>query len=198
MKPLTKRTIATCMALWALLGNGSASADTAIFAGGCFWCMEAAYQDLSGVSDVVSGFTGGTMKNPTYSGNHRGHFEAVRITYDPTVIGYSKLLTIFWHNIDPFDDSGQFCDKGFSYRSAIFPVGAVQRKLAAESLIEVAGQYPGRSIRTEMRDASTFWPVEEYHQDYYLKNPVRYRLYRTGCRRDARLRQIWGDQARGH
>ena len=176
----------------------AAKAETAIFAGGCFWCMEAEYQDVPGVTDVVSGFTGGTIENPTYSGNHHGHFEAVEVTYVPEVITYSELLDIFWRNIDPFDNHGQFCDKGPSYRSALFPVDKNQQALANASIRKVAEQFPGQNIHTEIRDANTFWPVEENHQDYYIKNPIRYKFYRNGCRRDARLKQIWGpvsDQA---
>ena len=138
----------------------AASADKAVFAGGCFWCMEAAYQDLKGVSDVISGFTGGKLKNPTYNGNHRGHFEAVEVTYDPNVISYKILIEHFWHNIDPFDDRGQFCDKGSSYRSAIFPVDDEQKLTASVSLRAVQTQFPEQPVATEIQDASRFWPVE--------------------------------------
>jgi len=172
-----------------------AETATAVFAGGCFWCMESDYQDQKGVSDVVSGFTGGTLQNPIYSGNHQGHFEAVEVTYDPSVISYQQLLDLFWVNIDPFDNAGQFCDKGFSYRSAIFPANARERELAEQSQAAVAEQFPDTEIHTEIRDASEFWPVEEYHQDYYLKNPVRYKYYRWNCGRDQRLKQIWGAAA---
>ena len=172
-----------------------AETATAVFAGGCFWCMESDYQDQKGVSDVVSGFTGGTLQNPTYSGNHQGHFEAIEVTYDPSVISYQQLLDLFWVNIDPFDNAGQFCDKGFSYRSAIFPGNARERELAENSQAAVAEQFPDAEVHTEIRDASKFWPVEEYHQDYYLKNPVRYKYYRWNCGRDQRLKQIWGAAA---
>jgi peptide-methionine (S)-S-oxide reductase len=168
---------------------------TAVFAGGCFWCMESDYQDQKGVDDVVSGFIGGTLKNPTYSGNHQGHFEAIKVTYDPAVVSYQQLLDLFWVSIDPFDNAGQFCDKGFSYRSAIFPANARERELAEQSLATVAAQFPNAEVHTEIRDASEFWPVEEYHQDYYLKNPVRYKYYRWNCGRDQRLKQIWGSAA---
>ena len=168
---------------------------TAVFAGGCFWCMESDYQDQEGVLDVVSGFTGGTLKNPTYSGNHQGHFEAIKVTYDPAVISYQQLLDLFWVSIDPFDDKGQFCDKGFSYRSAIFPGNVEERVLAETSKAAVADRFPGMEVYTEIRDANEFWPVEEYHQDYYLKNPVRYKYYRWNCGRDRRLEQIWGSSA---
>ena len=169
-----------------------AGSATAMFAGGCFWCMEAAYQEREGVTDVVSGFTGGTLQNPTYRGNHEGHFEAVRVTYDPEVISYRDLVDLFWVNIDPFDNKGQFCDRGFSYRSAIFPASAEERQLAEASMKVVAERFPDRTVHTEIRDAGRFWPVEESHQDYYLKNPVRYKYYRWGCGRDQRLEAIWG------
>ena len=172
-----------------------ADSATAVFAGGCFWCMESDYQDREGVIDVVSGFTGGALKNPTYSGNHAGHFEAVKITYDPAVVSYQQLLDQFWVSIDPFDDKGQFCDKGFSYRSAIFPGNAAERALAEKSKAEVQKRFADGVVYTEIRDANEFWPVEEYHQDYYLKNPVRYKYYRWNCGRDQRLEQIWGQSA---
>jgi peptide-methionine (S)-S-oxide reductase len=186
------------IAILALLVAPPLHADsaTALFAGGCFWCMEAAFQEHAGVTDVVSGFTGGTLENPTYSGNHQGHFEAVQVTYDPTVISYRDLLDLFWINIDPFDSTGQFCDKGPSYRSALFPSNAAQRKLAEESLAAVTARFPGKTVHTEIRDAGRFWPVEEGHQDYYLKNPLRYRFYRWNCGRDQRLEQIWGATTR--
>jgi peptide-methionine (S)-S-oxide reductase len=147
------------------------------------------------VIDVVSGFTGGTLQNPTYSGNHAGHFEAVKITYDPAVVSYQQLLDQFWVSIDPFDDKGQFCDKGFSYRSAIFPGNAAERALAEASKVAVQKRFADAVVYTEIRDASEFWPVEEYHQDYYLKNPLRYKYYRWNCGRDQRLEQIWGQSA---
>lgn len=177
----------------------SAMADTAtaVFAGGCFWCMESDFQEYKGVTDVVSGFTGGTLKNPTYSGNHKGHFEAVRISYDPSIVSYQELLNRFWLSIDPFDDTGQFCDKGFSYRSGIFPGTAQERQLAEQSRADLAAKFPGTEVATEIRDAGAFWPVEESHQDYYLKNPIRYKYYRWNCGRDQRLEKIWGDSA-GH
>jgi peptide-methionine (S)-S-oxide reductase len=182
-----------------LLAAPGALAETAVahFAGGCFWCMEAVYQGREGVVDVVSGFTGGTLENPTYRGNHEGHFEAVSVTYDPEAISYGELVELFWTNIDPFDNRGQFCDKGFSYRSALFPDSPEQRRLAEASLQRVQERFPGQDVVTEIRDASRFWPVEEYHQDYYLKNPLRYKYYRWNCGRDARLDAIWGDDARG-
>jgi peptide-methionine (S)-S-oxide reductase len=171
-----------------------ADSVTAIFAGGCFWCMESAYQEHRGVTAVISGFTGGTLKNPTYSGNHEGHFEAVEVTYDPALVSYQELLDLYWRNVDPFDNSGQFCDKGPSYRSAIFPANAAERELAEQSKAAVAARFDGRDVYTEIRHASAFWPVEDYHQDYYLKNPVRYKYYRWNCGRDQRLNQLWGSE----
>lgn len=177
-----------------LCGTSSSFADsaTAYFAGGCFWCMESNYQDREGIIDVISGFTGGTLKNPTYQGNHQGHFEAIEVTYDPAVVTYQQLLDLFWLSIDPFDDKGQFCDKGPSYRSAIFPGNSQEQKLAIASLGAVAAKLPDQQVHTEILDAGEFWPVEEYHQDYYLKNPLRYKYYRWNCGRDQRLEEIWG------
>lgn len=187
---LTSRTVI----LLVLLSCASASyADKAVFAGGCFWCVEAAFQGVEGVTDAVSGFTGGRLINPSYSGNHQGHYEAVEISYDPEKIGYEDLLAIFWVNIDPFDDRGQFCDKGPSYLSAIFVADAKQRRLAEASLLRVEKQFPEHSVVTPILQASQFWPVEEYHQDYYKKNPLRYKYYRYGCGRDKRLQQLWGE-----
>ena len=182
--------------LW-LLGPAHALAEPAkaYFAGGCFWCMESDFQDREGVIDVISGFTGGTLKNPTYSGNHEGHFEAVEITYDPAVISYQQLLDLYWVRVDPFDNKGQFCDKGVSYRSAIFPSNDEEKSLAEASKEAVEAKFPENTVYTEIRDANAFWPVEEYHQDYYIKNPVRYKFYRWNCGRDQRLEAIWGNAA---
>lgn len=178
--------------LFALTSPVMADSATAIFAGGCFWCMEADYEKQAGVTGVVSGFTGGTLPNPTYSGNHQGHFEAVEVTYDPAIVDYAKLLDVFWKNVDPFDNQGQFCDKGPSYRSAIFPGNESEKVLAEQSKAKVAARFSGQTVYTEIRDRGQFWPVEEYHQDYYLKNPVRYKYYRWNCGRDQRLEQLWG------
>ena len=169
----------------------SAAGASAIFAGGCFWCMESAYQEVPGVTDVVSGFSGGSHPNPTYSGAHDGHYESVRVEYDPTVISYETLLDIFWVNIDPFDGGGQFCDRGESYRSAIFVEGDSEREQAEASLAEVQELFPDREIVTPILARAKFFPVEASHQDYYLKNPLRYRYYRFGCGRDRRLDDVW-------
>ncbi len=175
----------------------NAAADKAVFAGGCFWCMEADFEKLKGVTDVISGFTGGESKNPTYNGDHAGHYEAVQITYDPAVVSYKELLKYFWVNIDPFDARGQFCDKGHSYLSAIFVANATERKLAEESKRKVVAHFPDQTVVTPILDASTFYPIagdEEYHQDYYKKSPIRYKYYRWNCGRDQRLQEIWSEQ----
>lgn len=175
-----------------------AFAAKTLLAGGCFWCMEADFEKLAGVTDVVSGFTGGTLKNPTYNGNHAGHFEAVEITYDPDKVSYKELLAYFWVNIDPFDASGQFCDKGPSYLSAIFVANETERAIAEESKKAVAGKFPDKKIVTPILDESTFYPIkgeESYHQDYYKNNPIRYNAYRWNCGRDKRLKEIWGEKA---
>jgi peptide-methionine (S)-S-oxide reductase len=174
------------------------SAEKTVLAGGCFWCMESDFEKLEGVSDVISGFTGGTLINPTYRGDHTGHYEAVEITYDPEIVSYSELLDYYWVNIDPFDDKGQFCDKGFSYLSAIFVANGQERLQAEKSKKAVAKQFPGEKVVTPILNASIFYPIkgnESYHQDYYKNNPIRYKAYRWSCGRDKRLREIWGDKA---
>ncbi len=181
-----------------LFHASNAAADKAVLAGGCFWCMESDFEKLAGVTDVISGFTGGTLKNPTYYGNHQGHYEAVEITYDPNKIGYEKLLEHYWVNIDPFDDEGQFCDKGHSYLSAIFVANEKERKIAEQSKRKVGEQFPAKKIVTPILDASTFYPIkgdESHHQDYYKQNPIRYKTYRWNCGRDKRLKEILGDRA---
>ncbi len=176
----------------------TATADKAILAGGCFWCMESDFEKLQGVTDVVSGFTGGTLKDPTYNGNHTGHYEAVEITYDPDKISYQALLEHFWVNIDPFDAKGQFCDKGHSYLSAIFVANETEKKLAEQSRQKVVKQFPDKKVITPILKASVFYPIkgnESHHQNYYKNNPLRYKYYRLSCGRDARLKAIWGDRA---
>jgi len=171
----------------------------ATFAGGCFWCEESAFQDEKGVISATSGYTGGPEKNPTYeqvSDHETGHRESVEVVYDPRVISYQRLLAIFWHNVDPFDNSGQFCDHGPQYRGAIFYHDAEQKRLAEASKAAVEKRF-GKKVATDILPASQFWNAEDYHQDYYKKNPVRYHFYRLNCGRDARLREIWGSEA-GH
>ncbi len=177
--------------------NSTAFADKAIFAGGCFWCVESDFEKLEGMSEAVSGFTGGTLKNPTYNGNHKGHYEAVEVTYDPSIISYQQLLDYFWRHIDPFDATGQFCDKGFSYLSAIFVANQNERELAEKSKQKVINQFPDQTVVTPILNASTFHPIagqESFHQDYYKNNPLRYKYYRWNCGRDQRVQEIWGKQ----
>lgn len=181
------------------LSTHSVLADKAIFAGGCFWCMEADFEKLKGVTDVISGFTGGTASNPTYEGNHKGHYEAIEVTYSPETISYQELLDYFWVNIDPFDAKGQFCDKGSSYLSAIFVSNDAERQLAETSKQKVIEQFPNETVVTPVLDVSTFYPIagkESYHQDYYKNYPLRYKYYRWNCGRDKRLRQIWGGKVK--
>jgi peptide-methionine (S)-S-oxide reductase len=174
---------------------------SAIFAGGCFWCEETAFEGLPGVISVTSGYTGGQKKNPTYeevSAGGTGHAESVEVVFDPAKTSYERLLEVFWHNVDPFQKAGQFCDHGTQYRSAIFYNGEAQRKAAEESKrkLEEQPRFKGKIV-TEIVAASTFYPAEEYHQQFYKKNPVRYHSYRAGCGRDARLKEIWGEPAGG-
>ncbi len=176
----------------------SAQADTAVLAGGCFWCMEKDFESLEGVSEAVSGFTGGTAENPTYRGDHTGHYEAVEITYDPDVVSYQDILDHFWVNIDPFDARGQFCDKGPSYLSAVFVANDEEKALAEQTRQAVADRFPEQTVVTPILPLSTFYPIkgdEIGHQDFYKKSPIRYKAYRYGCGRDRRLQAIWGDDA---
>ncbi len=174
----------------------------ATFAGGCFWCMEPPYDRLDGVVETISGFSGGHVSNPTYRqvvNGGTGHLEVVQVVYDPTVVSYEELLYVFWRNIDPFQSDGQFCDRGPMYRSAIFVHDEAQRRAAEVSLDEISVLgLSDQPIDTRILDFQAFYPAEEYHQGYYLKNPVRYRYYRWNCGRDRRLEQIWGDEAGGH
>lgn len=170
--------------------------ETAVFAGGCFWCMESPFEKISGVKEVISGYTGGSKENPTYeevSSGRTGHVEAIQITYDPKIISYSQLLTIFWKQIDPTDPDGQFVDRGKQYRTAIFYKTNEEKKIAEKSKKELDKSnifpYP---IVTEILPLNVFYLAEEYHQDYYKKNPVRYNYYRYGSGRDQYLEKIWG------
>ena len=176
------------------------SLSTAIFAGGCFWCMEKPFDELPGVVSTTSGYTGGTLENPSYervSGGGTGHYEAMAVRYDPKQVSYDKLLDTFWHNVDPVDSQGQFCDKGDQYRSAIFYEDPAQQQLAADSKEEVAQQLD-KAIATEILPAATFYDAEDYHQNYYQTHAVRYKIYRYGCGRDQRLSEVWGDDAPEH
>ncbi|MBW3671381.1 MAG: peptide-methionine (S)-S-oxide reductase MsrA [Acidobacteria bacterium] len=169
----------------------------ATFAGGCFWCMEPPYDELEGVISTTSGYSGGWVAEPTYeqvSAGSTGHVEVVQVIYDPGEISYETLLDVFWRNIDPLTPNAQFCDRGSQYRSAIFYHGDAQRKAAVESKeeLEESGRFD-RPIVTEIKELRNIYPAEDYHQDYYLKNPKRYKLYRYGFGRDKRLEQLWGE-----
>ncbi|MBU1417458.1 MAG: peptide-methionine (S)-S-oxide reductase MsrA [Proteobacteria bacterium] len=159
--------------------------------------MEADFEKLEGVTEVISGFTGGITKNPTYSGNHEGHYEAVEITYDPEKVSFQELLEYYWVNIDPFDAKGQFCDKGSSYLSAIFVTNEKEKKLAEFSRKKIIDRFPNKKVITPILNASTFYPIkgaESHHQDYYKNNSIRYKYYRWNCGRDQRLQEIWGNK----
>lgn len=175
--------------------------EKATFAGGCFWCMEHPFDELPGVVSVTSGYTGGHKKNPTYeevSAGGTGHAESVQIVYDPAKVTYERLLTVFWHNIDPTTKDRQFCDTGHQYRSAIFYHTEEQRLLALESKAQLEKTKSFKEpVVTEIVQATEFYPAEEYHQHYYKKNPIRYKFYRTTCGRDRRLNELWGSMA-GH
>jgi len=192
--------ILSALLLRALLVAPVANADEAVLAGGCFWCMESDFEKLDGVTRVISGFTGGNTPNPTYNGNHKGHYEAVKITYDESKVSYRQILDHYWVNIDPFDARGQFCDKGPSYLSAIFVANDQERAIAEETKNAIQAQFPKQTVVTPILNASTFYPIkgdEIGHQDFYKKSPVRYKLYRWNCGRDKRLEEIWGDKATG-
>lgn len=173
---------------------------TATFAGGCFWCLEPPYDKLTGVVSTRSGFSGGEVENPSYEqvvSGGTGHLEVVQVTYDPELISYEKLLDVFWRNIDPFQANGQFCDIAETYRSAIFVHDAAQRDQALQSLAAVQSRFGDQTIDTRILDFDVFYEAEEYHQDYYQKNPRRYQFYRWRCGRDQRLEEIWGSEAGG-
>ncbi|TKT82863.1 peptide-methionine (S)-S-oxide reductase MsrA [Aquamicrobium sp. LC103] len=171
----------------------SADRETAIFAGGCFWCVESDFDHVPGVLSTVSGYIGGTNENPTYQ-NHPGHREAVRIEFDPAAVSYAQLLEIFFRSVDPTDGDGQFCDRGHSYTTGIYTIGADQAAQAEKAKADAQNEL-GRNVVTPIGAAPTFWPAEDYHQDYYRKNPLRYKYYRSACGRDARLEEVWGAAA---
>jgi peptide-methionine (S)-S-oxide reductase len=179
------------------IGAAPAIAQTAIFAGGCFWCVESDFDKVPGVTGTTSGYIGGTTENPTYEQvtyEDTGHYEAVLITYDPDVVSYEALLTTFWHTVDPTDAGGQFCDRGDSYRTAIFPVDAEQAELAEASKAAIIAE-SGYDIVTPILPGHAFYEAEGYHQDYYINNPVRYNYYRFACGRNARVDELWGENA---
>jgi peptide-methionine (S)-S-oxide reductase len=167
-----------------------------VFAGGCFWCMESAYDKVDGVISTISGYAGGDEKTATYeqvSSGTTGHYEAVKIEYDPSKLSYQKLLDIFWKNIDPFDAKGQFCDKGPQYRAVIF-YGSEKEKELAEASKKTVSKKLGKPVVTQILPETSFYAAEDYHQNYYQKNPIRYKLYRYGCGRGQRLEAVWGKQ----
>jgi len=178
----------------------NAAAEEAIFAGGCFWCMEKPFEQVAGVSEVISGYTGGTSLNPTY-GNYvaGGHIEVVKVIFDPKQVSYERLLDIYWHQINPTDPGGQFVDRGHAYTTAIFYLNETQRKAAITSKrkMDASGVF-GKKIVTPILPAARFWPAEEYHQDFYKNNPVRYWYYRSRSGRDDYLERVWGEAAAEH
>lgn len=197
-----------CALLLSLLAVGvpaSVVADeedhaTALFAGGCFWCVEQAFDLVDGVVATTSGFTGGHVANPSYEqvvSGDTGHYESVRVEYDPSRVSYEELLYVFWRNVDPTDGGGQFCDRGDPYRSAIFVHGEdeYEAAVASKQELEQSDRF-GQAIATKILERGTFYPAEEYHQNYYQKNPLRYRFYVATCGRYGRLNEVWGDEAR--
>ncbi|MES0874879.1 peptide-methionine (S)-S-oxide reductase MsrA [Sinimarinibacterium thermocellulolyticum] len=192
---MTPRTLLLC-ALTLLAPLAHAAPAVAIFAAGCFWCTEADFEKIDGVIGAESGYIGGRVEAPSYeqvSAGGTGHVEAVRVQFDPERVSYEELLAVYWRNVDPYAADGQFCDKGPQYRSAIFYLDEAQRASAERTRDALAAKYPERpAIVTEILPATRFWPAEAYHQDYYKKNPVRYRYYRWGCGRDRRLAELWG------
>lgn len=178
----------------------AAGQAAATFAGGCFWCTEADFEKLPGVTKAQSGYSGGDEVNPSYeqvAGGGTGHIEAVRVIYDPKKISYEQLLAHFWRTVDPTDGGGQFCDRGAQYRTAIFVKSEAERAaaLASKQKLEKSGQLK-KPVATEILRLSAFYAAEDYHQDYYKKNPLRYNYYRTGCGRERRLQEIWGKHAK--
>ena len=177
----------------------AAAIEVATFAGGCFWCVESDFDKLEGVLSTVSGFMGGKTANPTYNqvtSGGTGHLEVVKITFDPKKVAYAKLVDYFWRHIDPYDAGGQFCDRGDSYRSAIFTHSPEQKKIAdaSKEALDKGGPLK-QPIVTEVRESGPFTAAEDYHQDFYTKSPIRYKTYRLGCGRDARVEAIWGKKA---
>lgn len=176
---------------------GEANRATAIFAGGCFWCIESDFEKLKGVIEVESGYTAGKLANPSYEQVSRGgtgHTEAVRVIYDPKTVSYAALVEYFWRHIDPTVKDRQFCDAGSQYRSGIYWQNEAERQVVERSHQALLNSGRFKAIHTELAPASVFWPAEEYHQDYYKKNPIRYNYYRASCGRDARVAEVWGEK----
>ena len=176
--------------------NTGIEGATAIFAGGCFWCVESDFDQVPGVLETVSGYTGGKTDQPNYKNHHQGrHREAVRITYDPEQVAYAELVDIFWRSVDPTDAGGQFCDRGHSYTTAIYTIDQTQHNIATASLEKLREDGALKQpIVTPIEPAADFWPAELYHQDYYQKNPLRYKYYRAACGRDHRVKKVWGSE----
>lgn len=199
---MIKRALPLLLAVVLLLaGPAHAAVEEAVLAGGCFWCLEHDLEKLPGVLDAESGYSGGSLRNPTYrqvSGGGTGHQEAVRVRFDPSKISYPTLLRAYWRNVDALDGGGQFCDRGSSYRPVIFTSGKEQQQQAKVSLQAAAKELrqPASSIRVQIKPLERFWPAEGYHQDYAELNSVKYRYYRWACGRDRRLDQLWGSRAR--
>jgi methionine-S-sulfoxide reductase len=176
--------------------KAEATTDYAYFAGGCFWCMEAEFESVKGVTSVVSGYTGGQSDNPTYkeiSQGNTGHYEVIQVTFEVQQVSYEKLLEIYWKNVDPTDDTGQFCDKGAQYRSAIFARGAQQKLGAEKSKEEVIKKLKTKKVHTQIVEFKKFYEAEEFHQDYYKKNPLKYKTYKWNCGRDNTLKEVWAN-----
>lgn len=197
------RTLSRLAILPALAGapafaqDATGARESAVFAGGCFWCVEEAFDPVPGVVATTSGYTGGTLENPTYeqvSGGGTGHYEAVKVEYDPAKVTYEQLLDVFWKNVDPFDPNGQFCDKGGSYLSAVFVAGDEEKRLAEASKTAVAARFD-EPVATAILPEQAFYPAEDYHQDFYKKSSARYKYYKWGCGRVQRLEEIWGKPA---
>lgn len=194
MTPIAKLTFGLSLAA-AALSPTAALAETkqAYFAGGCFWCIEKDFETVEGVGDVVSGYQGGTLENPTYR-NHSGHREVVQINYDPSVVSYEELLNIYFRSVDPTDPGGQFCDRGFAYTTGIYAETDEELALAQNAKAK-ASDALGKEIATAIEPYSFFTEAEGYHQNYYLKNPIRYNIYRKSCGRNNRVEAVWGDEA---
>ncbi|MEQ6885088.1 peptide-methionine (S)-S-oxide reductase MsrA [Salicola sp. Rm-C-2C1-2] len=190
-------TILLLLSLIALTAHAQEQTRTAVFAGGCFWCMEPPYDKLEGVTDTTSGYAGGNLEDPTYeqvSSGETEHLEVVRVRYNPDRVSYDKLLEVFWRNVDPLDDGGQFCDRGYQYTTAVFTQSESQRKAAEASKQSLAdsGRFD-KPIVTPIRQLEAFYPAEDYHQNYYDKNAIQYWFYRNSCGRDSRLEALWGE-----
>ena len=197
MNKIFRSVIVICILMQILIVvpmQASAESEEAIFAGGCFWCLEHDLENLNGVVSAESGYSGGDLMNPTYE-NHSGHQEVVKVIFNPGIISYEDLLKQYWVNIDPFDNKGQFCDRGDSYKPVIFTSNQEQKRDAIESQnnIAVALNVSLEQLKVDIIDSKTFWPAEKYHQDFADKNPLKYNFYRTSCGRDNRLKKVWGE-----